>query len=108
MKQKHLMKQVMDMQKKMEEVQQKLDEMTIEASSGGDMVTVTMTGNHTMKAIKIDPELLKEDDLEMLQDLIVAAVNEAYQESSEMAKEEMAKITGGMNIPGMDLSQFGL
>ncbi len=89
------------MQAKMAKMQEELKTKQIEASSGGGMVKVTSNGQQEILEIKIEPSLLEENDIEMLQDLVLAAVNEALNRSREMAQEEMAKITGGLNIPGL-------
>ena len=89
------------MQAKMAKMQEELKTKQIEASSGGGMVKVTSNGQQEIFEIKIEPSLLEENDIEMLQDLVLAAVNEALNRSREMAQEEMAKITGGLNIPGL-------
>jgi hypothetical protein len=74
---------------------------TVEASSGGGMVNVVINGKQEIQSMRIDPEVVNREDIEMLQDLIVAAVNEAIRKSQEMMTEEMKKITGGLNIPGL-------
>jgi len=89
------------MQAKMAKMQEELKTKQIEASSGGGMVKVTSNGQQEILEIKIEPSLLEEKDIEMLQDLVLAAVNEALNRSREMVQEEMAKITGGFNIPGL-------
>jgi len=96
-----LMKQAQEMQAKMAKIQEELAQKEIEASSGGGMVTVRMNGQQEVLAIKIDPEVFKEGDQEMLEDLVLAAVNEARRRSLDLAKEEMSKLTGGMPIPGL-------
>jgi DNA-binding YbaB/EbfC family protein len=74
---------------------------TVEGSSGGGMVNIVMNGKQEILSVRIDPEVVNREDIEMLQDLIVAAVNEAIRKSQEMMQEEMKKITGGLNIPGL-------
>jgi len=102
-----LFSQIQKMQEKMKEVQQKLENQTVEASSGGDMVTVTMNGKKELVSIKINKEVVNPDDVEMLEDLIVAAINEAQRKVQEMVAEEMSKVTGGLNIPGLsDISNL--
>ena len=91
-----LMKQAQEMQAKMAKLQEELAHKEVEASSGGGMVTVKMNGQQEVLAINIDPEVFKEGDKEMLEDLVVAAVNEARRQSLDLAKEEMSKLTGGM------------
>lgn len=96
-----LVRQAQVMQKKMAKVHEELAEKTIDATSGGGMVTVTVTGNQEIKSIKIDPQAVDPDDVSMLEDLVLAAVNEAMTQSKEMAEAEMGALTGGMKIPGM-------
>ncbi len=96
-----LMRQVQKMQKKMAKLQEELGEKTVEATVGGGMVTAVVNGRQELVSIKIDPEVVNPEDVEMLEDLIVAAVNEALRRSQEMVQEEMAKITGGLKIPGL-------
>jgi DNA-binding YbaB/EbfC family protein len=74
---------------------------TVEASSGGGMVNIVMNGKQEILSVRIDPEVVNREDIEMLQDLIAAAVNEAVRKSQEMMTEEMKKITGGLSIPGL-------
>jgi nucleoid-associated protein EbfC len=99
----NLMKQVQKMQEKMGEVQAQLENKTITAESGGGMVKVTANGRQQIVKIEMEKEVVDPEDIEMLEDLIVAAVNKALEESNAMAQEEMAKVTSGMlpNIPGM-------
>ena len=94
------MKEAQKMQAKMAKVQEDLRTRTVEAQSGGGMVHVVCNGQQEILRITIEPELLKEDDVEMVQDLILAAVNEALQRSKTLAQEELAKITGGLDISG--------
>jgi DNA-binding YbaB/EbfC family protein len=94
-----LMKQAQQMQKKMEEAQRELEAKEVTGTAGGGMVTVVATGKKTLKSIKIEPEILKEDP-EMVEDLIVAAVNQAMQQVDELTQNTLGGITGGMNIPG--------
>ncbi|MFQ5963044.1 MAG: YbaB/EbfC family nucleoid-associated protein [Candidatus Scalinduaceae bacterium] len=98
---KQMQKQAVKMQKKAEEVQNSLKERVIEASSGGGMVTVHINGKQEILSIKIDPEVVSPDDVQMLEDLVLAAVSQALKKSQEMYQEEMNKLTGGMNIPGL-------
>jgi len=98
-----MMKQLQKMQAKMEEIQNELEQARVEASAGGGMVKVTVNGKQDLVDINIDPEVVDPEDVEMLQDLIVAAVNQARQKAQEMQAEQMSALTGGMNIPGMNL-----
>ena len=101
-----LMRQAKKMQQEMARVQEETKKKTVEASAGGGMVTVTANGGMEIISIKIEREVVNPDDIEMLQDLIVAAVNEALRRAQQMVSEEMGKITGGLNIPGMS-GMFG-
>ena len=98
----NLMKQAQKMQKDMMEMQEKLAETDFEASSGGGVVSVVVNGKKELKEITIQPEVVDPDDIEMLQDLIVAAVNEAMAKADEETNSEMGKLTGGLGgMPGM-------
>jgi DNA-binding YbaB/EbfC family protein len=97
----NLMKQAQMMQKKMAEMQEELEQKEVEASAGGGMVTARVNGKQKLLALNIEPDVVDADDVEMLQDLIVAAINEAIKKSQEMIQAEMGKLTGGMNIPGL-------
>jgi nucleoid-associated protein EbfC len=94
-----MMKQVQQMQRQMAKLQEDLNEMTVEASSGGGMIRVVANGKKEVREIHIDKEALEEGDVEMLQDLVLSAVNEALRRAEEMAAAEMQKITGGLNLP---------
>lgn len=96
-----IMKQAQQMQRRMAELQEELEKKQVEASSGGGMVTAVVSGKQQLLDLQIDPSVVDADDVEMLQDLIMAAINEAVKQSQQMASEEMGKITGGMNIPGL-------
>ena len=102
----NMMKQMQDMQKKLQKVQKELESKTITGTASGDMVKVVMNGQHEILEVEIKPEVVNPNDIEMLQDLILTAYNDAYKKSSEMAEKEMAKVTGGLNIPGMDLGKM--
>lgn len=94
-----MMKQVQQMQKKMAQLQEELAEMTVEASSGGGVVRVIANGRKEIVAVTIEEEALEDKDVEMLQDLILSATNEALRLAEEKTAEEMQKITGGLNLP---------
>ena len=96
-----MMKQIQKMQVKMEEVQKELENKRVEGTSGGGMVKVVANGKQEILEIKIDPEVVNKEDVEMLEDLVLAAVNQAREKSVEVQNDEMAKLTGGMKIPGM-------
>jgi DNA-binding YbaB/EbfC family protein len=96
-----IMKQAQQFQSKIAKLQEELGDETVEASSGGGMVTVIANGRQEILSIEIDQEVIDPNDAEMLQDLIMAAVNDALSRAKEMVNEEMGKLTKGMNIPGM-------
>ncbi|MEA3543853.1 MAG: YbaB/EbfC family nucleoid-associated protein [Thermodesulfobacteriota bacterium] len=97
----NIMKQAQQMQAKIARVQQELETKEVEASAGGGMVTARANGKQQLLDLKIEKDVVDPEDVEMLQDLVLAAVNEAIKKSQEMIQEEMSKVTGGMNIPGM-------
>ena len=97
----NIVKQAQMMQQKIERLQEELGEREVEASAGGGMVLAKVNGKQQLLAIKIDPAAVDPQDVEMLEDLVTAAVNEALRKSSDMVQEEMSKITGGINIPGL-------
>jgi DNA-binding YbaB/EbfC family protein len=94
-----LMRQAQKMQNEMNKAQEKLKEMEVQGVAGGGVVKVTATGGQTIKALEIDPEVVDPNDVEMLQDLILAAINDAMGKAAELANSEMGKITGGMKMP---------
>ena len=96
-----MMKQAKKMQKKMEDMQDELKEETVEASAGGGVVKVVVNGKQEVVDISIDEDAVDPEDVEMLEDLILAAVNEGMRKVQDMINDEMGKLTGGMNIPGM-------
>ncbi len=95
------MRQAEKLQSQIQKMQEELATKTVEASSGGGMVTVVTNGKQDVVSIKIDPEVVNKDDVEMLQDLIVAAVNEAKKRSQELMASELGRLTGGLGIPGL-------
>jgi len=96
-----MLKQAQKIQQDMAKLQEELKERTVEASAGGGVIEVTVSGKQELLAIKLKPEVVDPEDIEMLQDLILAAVNEGLKKSQEMVAAEMSKITGGLNIPGL-------
>ena len=96
-----MMKQVQDMQKNMVKAQEELAMLEVEASAGGGMVTVKVSGDLKINSIKIDPGAVDPEDVEMLEDMVLAAVNEALRSAQELANSKMSDVTGGMNIPGL-------
>jgi nucleoid-associated protein EbfC len=97
----NIMKQAKKLQERMASLQEELGLRTVAASAGGGMVSVLVNGKHELVSLKIEKEVVNPEDVEMLQDLIMAAVNEGMRKAQEMAAAEMAKLTGGMNIPGL-------
>lgn len=96
-----IMKQAQQFQQRMGQVQEELAAQTITSSVGGGMVTATVNGKHELLSLTIEKEVINPDDAVMLQDLVVAAVNDAMSKAREMAQAEMGKLTGGLNIPGL-------
>ncbi len=96
-----MMKQAQQLQKKMMKTQAELAKKTIEASAGGGMVKVVANGAQKIESIVVEKEVVDPEDIEMLQDLLLAAVNDALNKSQEMVSSEMNKLTGGLNIPGL-------
>ena len=97
----NMMKQMQNMQKKMEKMQGELEEQEVEATAGGGVVTAVANGKKELISIKIEEDVVDPEDVDMLEDLVVAAVNEALRKADEMVEREMKKITGGLNIPGL-------
>ena len=97
----NMMKQAQKLQSKMLKMQEELADKTVEASSGGGMIKVVANGKQQIVSIQIEQEVVDPEDVDMLQDLILAAVNEALTKSQEMVAAEMSKLTGGLNIPGI-------
>lgn len=96
-----MMKQARKMQEQLAQAQESMKDVTIDASAGGGMVKATVNGDLELVSIQIDPDALDPEDVDLLQDMIVAAVNEAIRGVSEVASKQMSFITGGLNIPGM-------
>lgn len=97
----NMMKQAQKLQAKMAKLQEELSEKTVETASGGGMIKVIANGKQQIVSIQIEKEVVDPEDVEMLQDLILAAVNDALAKSQEMVSGEMSKLTGGLNIPGL-------
>jgi len=97
----NMMKQAQKLQAQMVRLQEEMAEKTVEATSGGGMIRVVANGRQQVVSIQIEKEVVDPEDVEMLQDLILAAVNDALAKSQQMVTEEMSKLTGGMNIPGL-------
>ncbi len=96
-----MMEQAQQLQSKMLKLQEEMAEKTVEATAGGGMVKVVANGKQQVVSMQIEREVVDPDDVEMLQDLILAAVNEALSKSQEMVSEKMSRLTGGLNIPGL-------
>ncbi len=101
MNQAGMMKQIQKMQDDMQRTQEEIENTEFTTSSGGGAVEVTVNGSHEVKSINIKPEVVDPDDIEMLEDMLIAALNEAMRKASDTMEREMNKITGGMNIPGL-------
>ena len=97
----NMMKQAQQLQSKMLKMQEEMAEKTVETSAGGGMVKVVVNGKQQILSIRIEKEVVDPEDVEMLQDLILSALNEALSKSQEMVTAEMSKLTGGLNIPGI-------
>jgi DNA-binding YbaB/EbfC family protein len=97
----NLLKQAQEMQARMAKIQEELGQKTVEGSAGGGMVQVTVNGQFNLTLVKIEASVIKADEKEMLEDLILAAVNDGMRKAREMASAEMAKLTGGFKIPGL-------
>jgi DNA-binding YbaB/EbfC family protein len=97
----NLLKQAQEMQARMAKIQEELGQKTVEGSAGGGMVQVTVNGQLNVNAVKIDPTVINTEEKEMLEDLILAAVNDGMRKARELASAEMSKLTGGFKIPGL-------
>ncbi|MFC2047739.1 YbaB/EbfC family nucleoid-associated protein [Chloroflexota bacterium] len=98
---KFMMRQAQELQAKLAKAQQELSNVTVEASSGGGAVKVTINGQQKVQSVKISPEVLNPDDVEMLEDLVLTAMSEAIAKSQELAAERLSGLTGSLNIPGL-------
>ncbi len=96
-----MMRQAQQLQRRMAELQTELESATVEATAGGGVVSVVVTGKMTIESITIDPEVVSPDDVDILEDLVIAAVNEGLGKAQEMANSKMSELTGGLNIPGL-------
>ena len=99
----NMMKEAQKLQEKMLAMQEEIAKRKVEATAGGGMVTVEANGKQEIVSIKIDPEVISKDDAQMLEDLVLAACNEALRKSRELMQQELGKLTGGMKIPGLGL-----
>ena len=99
----NLLKQAQEMQSRMAKIQEELAQKSVDGSAGGGMVRVTVNGQLALTTIKIDPTVINSEEKEMLEDLIMAAINDGMRKARDMASSEMSKITGGLKIPGLSL-----
>lgn len=99
----NIMKQAQEMQEKMQRAQEELAQMEVSGESGGGMVKLTMTCRHDIRRVEIAPELMTPDDREVLEDLVAAAMNDAVRKVEKASQDKMAGLTGGLNIPGLNL-----
>lgn len=97
----NLLKQAQEMQARMAKIQEELGQKTVEGSAGGGMVQVTVNGQFNLSKVKIDPAVINSEEKEMLEDLILAAINDGMRKAREMVSAEMSKLTGGFKIPGL-------
>ena len=97
----NMLKQAQKMQQDMMRMQQELQEKEYEAKAGGGVVSATVNGKHELKNLTIDPEAVDPEDVDMLQDMVLAAVNDALEQAEQMASKQMSAVTGGLNIPGL-------
>ena len=96
-----MMRQAQQLQQRMMKLQEELESETVESTAGGGVVKAVVTGKLKVESIEIDPEVVTPDDVDMLQDLVLAAVNDGLEKAQEMASSRMSELTGGMNIPGL-------
>ena len=101
MSNKFMMQQAQKLQAQLAKVQQELAEASLEVSSGGGAIKITVNGQQEVKSVKISPEVIDPDDTEMLEDLVLTAVNEAISQSQQLAAKQMGELTGGLKIPGL-------
>jgi DNA-binding YbaB/EbfC family protein len=99
----NIMKEAQKLQQQMAAMQEEIGKRKVEATAGGGMVTVEANGKQEILSIKIDPEVVSKDDVQMLEDLVIAACNEALRKSRELVQQELGKLTGGMKIPGLGM-----
>ncbi|MCU0574837.1 MAG: YbaB/EbfC family nucleoid-associated protein [Syntrophobacteraceae bacterium] len=97
------LQQVKEVQEKLQKMQEELATMTVEGSAGGGMVTVVVSGRQEVLSIRIEPQVIDSEEIEMLQDLVVAAINDGLRKSQELSTRELANIAGGLNIPGLKI-----
>ena len=96
-----MLRQAQQLQARLAKAQQELGEMTVEVSSGGGAITVVVTGDQRLQSVKVSPEVVSPGEIDMLEDLVLAAVNEGLEKSRELASSHLGKLTGGLGIPGL-------
>jgi len=96
-----MLRQAQQLQQRMVKIQEELESATVEATAGGGVVSVVVNGKMELESLKIDPEVVVAEDVDMLQDLVLAAVNEGLDKAQKMVSDRMSSVTGGMNIPGL-------
>ena len=99
----NMMKEAQKLQAQMEKMQEEVGKKTVEATAGGGIVTVQANGKQELMSIKLEPEVINKDDAQMLEDLVLAACNEALRKSRELVQQELGKLTGGLKIPGLGM-----
>ena len=99
----NIMKEAQKLQEQMARMQEEIGKREVEATAGGGMVTVKCNGKQELLSIKLDPEVINKDDAQMLEDLVLAACNEALRKSRELVQQELGKLTGGLKIPGLGM-----
>jgi len=99
----NIMKEAQKLQAQMATLQEEVGKRKVDATAGGGMVTVEVNGKQELTAVKIDPEVVNKDDVQMLEDLVLAAANEALRKSRELVQQELGKLTGGLKIPGLGM-----
>jgi len=99
----NIMKEAQKLQAQMAAMQEEVAKRKVDATAGGGMVTVEVNGKQELTAVKIDPEVVNKDDVQMLEDLVLAAANEALRKSRELVQQELGKLTGGLKIPGLGM-----
>ena len=99
----NMMKEAQKLQQQMAALQEEVGKRTVEATAGGGMVTVVANGKQELVSVRIDPEVVSKDDVQMLEDLVLAATNEALRKSRELVQQELGKLTGGLKIPGLGM-----
>ena len=98
---KNMMRQMQQMQGRMQKLQEELGELTVEGTAGGSVVKITIDGHQNVRDIEISPEIVDPEQVDMLQEIVLSAINDAVEKSKKLAEDKMASITGGLNLPGL-------